>query len=113
MWTVTPLVSMGVMTMKMISSTSITSTMGVTLMSDTGGGACFFSIYDSSLRREQHGVNRTRAAPEIQLARLPLLHHGALRALQEVVDQLGARIAHLHVKRVDAVGEVVEHPDGR
>jgi hypothetical protein len=32
------------MTMKMISNTSITSTMGVTLMSDTGGGAVFFSI---------------------------------------------------------------------
>ena len=33
---------MGVMTMKMMSSTSITSTMGVTLMSATGGGALVF-----------------------------------------------------------------------
>src|ERR1039458_1317273 len=37
--TETPLDNMGVMTMKMISRTSITSTMGVTLMSATGGGA--------------------------------------------------------------------------
>ena len=36
---------MGVMTMKMISITSITSTIGVTLMSATGGGALnFFSL---------------------------------------------------------------------
>jgi hypothetical protein len=31
----------------MISTTSITSTIGVTLISDTGGGACFFCISDS------------------------------------------------------------------
>ena len=36
--TLMPFDNMGVMTMKMISSTSITSTMGVTLMSATGGG---------------------------------------------------------------------------
>jgi hypothetical protein len=36
--------NIGVMTMKMISSTSITSTMGVTLMSETTGGAVFFFI---------------------------------------------------------------------
>jgi hypothetical protein len=42
--TLWPLVSMGVMTMKIISSTSMTSTMGVTLMSATGGAALFFSI---------------------------------------------------------------------
>src|SRR3984885_10169502 len=38
------LLSSGVMTMKMISTTSITSTMGVTLISDTGGGAFFNCI---------------------------------------------------------------------
>jgi hypothetical protein len=37
-----PLESIGVMTMKMISMTSITSTIGVTLMSATGGGALYF-----------------------------------------------------------------------
>jgi hypothetical protein len=37
---------MGVMTMKMISMTSITSTIGVTLISATGGGAECFIIND-------------------------------------------------------------------
>ena len=32
--------------------------------------------------------------------------------LQEVVDQLGAGVAHLDVERFHAVREVVEHPDG-
>ncbi len=41
--TLTPLDNIGVMTMKMISITSITSTMGVTLMSATGGGALSFN----------------------------------------------------------------------
>jgi hypothetical protein len=40
-----PFVSMGGITMKMINSTSITSTIGVTLMSATGGGTFFFSLY--------------------------------------------------------------------
>jgi hypothetical protein len=35
------------MTMKMMSSTSITSTIGVTLMSDTTGGAFANFIFDS------------------------------------------------------------------
>src|SRR5438477_11228729 len=39
-----PLLNMGVMTMKMMSMTSITSTMGVTLISATGGGALCFTI---------------------------------------------------------------------
>src|SRR5205807_5771291 len=44
--TLTPLVNMGVMTMKMMSITNITSTMGVTLISATGGGAECFIIND-------------------------------------------------------------------
>ena len=36
-----------------------------------------------------------------------------LRPLQEVVDQLGAGVAHLHVKGFDLAREVVEHPDRR
>src|SRR4051794_40741052 len=44
MSTLTPLDNMGVMTMKMISMTSITSTIGVTLMSATGGGAFCFAL---------------------------------------------------------------------
>src|SRR6185369_4600672 len=39
------------------------------------------------------------------------LADAALRTFQEVVDQLAARVPHLHVKRFNLVGEVVEHPD--
>ncbi len=44
MSTVMPFESIGVITMKMISSTSITSTIGVTLISATGSDAFFFFI---------------------------------------------------------------------
>src|SRR5450432_3378957 len=52
--TLTPLDNMGVITMKMMSMTSITSTIGVTLMSATGGGAVnfFFSPVIVSSPRE-------------------------------------------------------------
>ena len=50
----TPLVNIGVMTMKMISSTSITSTMGVTLISATGGGDVCFIINDISNLQLSH-----------------------------------------------------------
>src|ERR1022692_4017321 len=40
--TLRPFDSMGVITIKMISITSITSTMGVTLISIMGGGALYF-----------------------------------------------------------------------
>src|SRR5947209_13595659 len=48
--TLTPFDSRGVMTMKIISTTSITSTIGVTLISETGGGAFFSSIRLISLK---------------------------------------------------------------
>src|SRR5437868_14749369 len=47
--TLTPLDNIGVMTMKMMSITSITSTIGVTLMSATGGGALYLVAFDFSL----------------------------------------------------------------
>src|SRR6266852_2780730 len=92
---------MGVITMKMIRSTSITSTMGVTLMSATIGGAFFSSIKGA-------GTTGFQLASFLRLA-CP----GALRPLQEVVDQLGAGVAHLDVERFDPVREVVVHPHGR
>src|ERR1035437_2246746 len=46
--TLTPLDNIGVMTIKMMSNTSITSTMGVTLMSATGGGALCCMITELS-----------------------------------------------------------------
>src|SRR5689334_18676667 len=57
--TLTPFDNIGVMTMKMMSITSITSTIGVTLMSATGGGALnlvsldFFAIVWSPLGTRQ------------------------------------------------------------
>src|SRR5438067_188220 len=66
----------GVMTMKMISSTSITSTMGVTLMSELY--AWFFF------------ANAMCQAPRV----LP-----AAALLQEVVHQFAGGVVHFHVKR--------------
>src|SRR5450755_3737601 len=41
-----------------------------------------------------------------------LLADAALRTFQEIVDQLAARVPHLHVERFNLVGEEVVHPDG-
>src|ERR1035438_6815923 len=70
-----PLVSMGVMTMKMISSTNMTSTMGVTLMSATGGGA-FCNFISNSFLGRGYGRDRipvhTLSPEPIQLADSPI-----------------------------------------
>ena len=71
MSTLTPLESIGVMTMKMISNTSITSTIGVTLISETGGAIFCFSMFDPSFARLVPGAGRRayrRAARLSQLA---------------------------------------------
>src|SRR5262249_339865 len=95
--TLTPLFNMGVMTMKMMSITSITSTIGVTLISATGGGALVF---------------RHSSVPAFFImADSPvLLTCAALRPLQEVVDQFGAGVPHLDVECLDLLSEEVEHP---
>src|SRR5438132_7740929 len=87
--TLTPFDNIGVMTMKMMSITSIMSTIGVTLISATGGGAlcCIITLIDS------FSSNSGSAEPEpIQLAKGTALlpDARALRPLQEVVDQLRA-----------------------
>src|SRR5438270_7946223 len=132
--TLTPLDNMGVMTMKMMSSTNITSTMGVTLISATGGNALnFFNSIFIVLSLGSAGVGtRFRGSPFNQLARafvtgrepvrprsclltsrlLPCAG-AALRPLQEVVDQLGAGVPHFHVEGFDLVREIVEHPHSR
>src|SRR5271155_5426920 len=65
--TCAPFVNMGVMTMKMISSTSMTSTIGVTLISLTTGGAfCFFIrflIYRRTLNIRRSFKSRQPTAP--------------------------------------------------
>src|SRR5208282_2512684 len=113
MSTLTPLVSMGVITMKMISSTSITSTIGVTLMSDVTEGASGFFIQNSSFSRSA-GARRPGGAARtgIQLAKgISLLTRaGFLRPLDEVIEQLRTGVAHFHVKRLNAPREVVVHP---
>src|ERR1022692_2403739 len=141
--TLMPFDNIGVMTMKMMSSTSITSTMGVTLMSATGGGDFSLKITDiveppvqagsGASRREPGRPGESRdaptplfnspskstgqeACPTTKTDRLkpvlPLLTRGGpLRPLQEVVDQLGAGVAHLHVEGFNLAREVVEHPD--
>src|ERR1035437_2336292 len=126
--TLTPFDNIGVMTMKMISSTSITSTMGVTLMSLTGAGACCFFLPPCSLAIASLPGNRqdagspvrgslisTRRIPEFSIpevtAALLARAGAALRPLQEVVDQLGTGVAHLHVERFNLAGEEVVHPD--
>ena len=71
MSTLTPFDNMGVMTMKMISSTSITSTIGVTLMSATGGGALNFSsvsCHRISPRNSAEAGAPRAGLPAIQLA---------------------------------------------
>src|SRR5579863_5206553 len=80
-----PFDNMGVITMKIISSTSMTSTSGVTLISDTAAGAL--------------GLWAMLPSPAA--------------ALQEVINQLGRRVVHLHVEGLDLAGEVVVDPDGR
>src|SRR5215468_9159608 len=112
-----PFDNMGVMTMKMMSITSMTSTIGVTLMSDTGGGAlCSFIDYFSN----STGPGRRSRAPKARasfnsLGETEILSFcaRALRPFQEVVDQLRAGVTHLDVKGLDSSREQVEHPDGR
>src|SRR5271156_7197088 len=130
--TTTLLLSMGVMTMKMISSTSITSTMGVTLMleltflpSSLFTIAILYSVDRASL--QLHGEDSAPGAKPGQPTLLPmrdsrcLLYGRALRPgqkqlplalLDEVVDQFARRVVHLDVKGFNLVGEVVEGHNG-
>src|ERR1022692_484796 len=61
--TLMPFDNIGVMTMKMMSSTNITSTMGVTLMSATGGGDFNLIITDIVEPPIQAGSGASRRAP--------------------------------------------------
>src|SRR5215213_4445426 len=87
----TPFCSMGVTTMKMISSTRQTSTSGVTLMSE-------FSPALVNLPAELCHCLRFIPGP---------------RFLQEVDGHLRTRVRHLDGEAVDAVLEVVVRPDRR
>src|SRR5215472_4715560 len=89
--TACPFCNMGVITMKMISNTSITSTIGVTLMLEFTLAPSF----RTAIAMVPSGLPPNRAGP-----------------LQEVIHQFAGRVVHLHVKRLHLAGEVVEHHDG-
>src|SRR5271165_2171646 len=107
MSTLTPFCSIGVMTIKMISSTSITSTIGVTLMLEfTFDPSSRFTIAISStsplfLNSAVYGCAGLRLPAD------------GPATLQEVVNQLARAVVHFHVEGFHLVGEIVEHHDGR
>src|SRR5271157_2803994 len=104
MSTLTPCCNMGVITMKTMSSTSITSTMGVTLMLEL--------TLAPSLRTDiAIGFNLLHAGGQRHALDRQLPVDTPL--LQEIVDQLAGAVVHFHVESFHLVGEVVEHHDGR
>src|SRR5580692_9266679 len=136
MSTLIPFCNMGVTTMKMISRTSITSTMGVTLISELTFAPSFRFANAIALCLPVPGLTlklgKSSAgppAPDQQLTRktlgAPLLARSMRETwraflpanvaalFQEVVDQFARRVVHLHVERFHAPGQIVEHHDGR
>src|SRR5919199_2275140 len=120
--TETPCWRNGVMTMKMISSTSMMSTIGVTLISDwrpppppavipiaLSPGAPPPRPRRGRTPRPARGrpAGRARRTPQKKLR--PELPRAVL---QEVVDQLRRRVVHLDDEAVDLAREVVEEPHG-
>src|SRR6185503_3656585 len=99
--------------MKIISSTSMMSTIGVTLISDCRWSAppCIPMTNTPSSAKRNSGSG---PAPQPQ-ARWPrLLRVQLLRAvLDEVINQLGSRVVHFHHEAVDLAGEIVEQPHRR
>src|SRR5881628_770266 len=100
-----PAAMIGVTIMKMMSSTSITSISGVTLMSPLTADLALALVTD-------------RATGRRRLLRLELLGEdraAELRAdaLDQVIDQLLGRVGHLDRQEVDLGREVVVQPHGR
>src|SRR6058998_790152 len=93
----------GVTIMKMMSSTNITSIIGVTLMSALTGTRPLVTDRATGLRRLL-GLEFLR---EDRAAKL------AADALDEVVDQLLRRVGHLDREEVDLGCEVVVQPHRR
>src|SRR5436309_2744716 len=112
--TETPCCSSGATSIMMMSSTSMTSTSGVTLISDLTPPCApprSIAIQKSpnaigSKRDRVHcrrSSRRKYATPNPGLRRLP----------DEVVDELRRRIVHFHVEVFDAAGQVIVEPHGR
>src|SRR5437879_13139819 len=93
----------GVTIMKMMSSTSITSIIGVTLMSALTGTRPLVTDRATGLRR----LLRLEFLGEDRPAEF------AADALDEVVDQLLRRVGHFHGDEVDLRGEVVRSEERR
>src|ERR1035441_4883129 len=135
MSTLMPFCNMGVTTMKMISRTSITSTMGVTLISElifapsfrfanaiarylrTSAAGLFCSRGPNRLCAHAGKARRRKPpAPDKHLTANqtePFLPSDVAALLQEVVDQFAGRVVHFDVERFHATGQIVEHHDGR
>src|SRR4051812_17370527 len=105
----TPCWSMGAMIIMMMSSTSITSTSGVTLMSDLTPPlppSCMAMV-----RSPGEAMKLTAPDDSASGARQP---DSVLRGLlDEVVHELRRRIVHFDVEVVEAAGEVVVEPHRR
>src|SRR5918996_5284880 len=98
-----PAVMSGVTIMKMMSSTSITSIIGVTLMSALTATLLLLADRATGLRR----LLRLEFLREDRAAEL------AADALDEVVDQLLRRVGHLDREEVQLRREIVVEPHGR
>src|SRR3954449_10782303 len=94
----------GVTIMKMISSTSMTSIMGVTLMSALTAPTPALPVDMATAGHRLLGLEflREDRTPEL-----------APHALDEVVDQLLGAVRHLDRQILDLGGEVVVRPHGR
>src|SRR5208282_3736234 len=135
MSTLWPFCNMGVTTMKMISRTSITSTIGVTLMSELTFAPSFrfanailnlpyfrrfgFENLRAKLGRSGAGTLQRRTSNSLRelrtepFYRLLFLTTNVAALLQEVIDQFARRVVHFHVERFHATGQIVEHHHGR
>src|SRR5271154_4777556 len=125
---------MGVITMKMISNTSITSTMGVTLMSELTLAPSFLLLSDIICSPARSGPHRSHlrlirplggqdsapkrlsgASQQLTVENQPCSGLGPANSplLEEVIDQFARGVIHLHVERFHAASQIVEHHDRR
>ena len=113
----TPFCSIGAISIMMMSSTSMTSTSGVTLMSDfeaAFGAANIHCHRTCLLIHRKSGIARASAGRTARATSDSHLDCRLLRRLlDEVVDQLGRRVVHLDVEVLDAAGQVVVEPHRR
>src|SRR5579862_903846 len=122
MSTLMPFCNIGVTTMKMISSTSITSTMGVTLISELTflPSSRFANAISLNLPNFSRDIATASSweGPALKRSSAGQATHSGIKLpaiaalLEEVVDQFARRVVHFDVERFHATGQVVEHHDG-